>query len=63
MAWAPRTRSIRSIGAAGLIAPPCQVLVGSHEHEPVVIKCCRVGDIDVEDDEWDAAPRGRFDDA
>ncbi len=40
-----------------LIAAPRQVPVRSHEDELVRIKCCRIGGIDVEDDERDAAPR------
>ena len=46
-----------------LIAAPRQVPVRSHEDELVRIKCCRIGGIDVEDDERDAAPRGCLDDA
>jgi hypothetical protein len=44
-----------------LIAAPRHVLVGTHEHELARIQVPGIGRVDIEDSEWNASPRRRFD--
>ena len=46
-----------------LVAPPRDMLVGTHEHELTRIYGPYIGGVDVEDGKWDTTPRGRFDNA
>ena len=45
------------------IAPPCHVLVGTHERELAYVERSRIGRVDVENCERNLPSRGCFDDA